>query len=507
MNVSNGIHHRMNERGSDTAIIDGDGTEIPYAELERQTGQIAAWIDDQGLGEDDRIAVYMHDTPAYLPVVLGIWRTGAVASPINIRFGLEELEYTLSDLDPSAIIGSDMFANNIDSLQGEIDGITDETTLLAERNGEFVADELPSADRAPEIARRLDEDPAVVMYTSGTTGHPKGVIQTHRNVGAQLDVNVTHFDIHEDDVCLVTVPLFHVGGLYGGALPMLLEGGTVVIQQAWIAEEWADLVETHDVTVTGLIPTMMIDAVNTEAARERDTSSLESVFYGGSPATEETLEAFQETFDVDSIHNYYGQTENTGLSVTNDPDTDRKPGLTGRPVHAVEHRLVDVMADGLVDVEPGEEGELLLRGDIITPGYWDESLDDEYFTDGWLHTDDVFVEDEDGRLYYADRLDDMIISGGENVAPSEVENAIQAHDGVEAVAVFGTEHERWGEAVTAAIVPTASDLTDDDVGSWWDETVELADYKRPREIVFVDDFPRTATQKIDKASLKDRLEL
>jgi long-chain acyl-CoA synthetase len=172
----------------------------------------------------------------------------------------------------------------------------------------------------------------------------------------------------------------------------------------------------------------------------------------------------------------------------------------------VEYRVVDVTADELVDVGPNEEGELVLRGDIITPGYWDESLDADYFTDGWLHTDDVVREDEDGLLYYVDRADDMIISGGENVAPSEVENALQEHPSVEAVAVFGAPHERWGEAVTAAIVASDPDLTAADIEDWWNEHAGLAGYKRPRRVEFVEEFPRTATQKVDKVTLKERLE-
>jgi long-chain acyl-CoA synthetase len=249
----------------------------------------------------------------------------------------------------------------------------------------------------------------------------------------------------------------------------------------------------------------MLDALNTPEARERDTSSLRYLLYGGSPATEATLTQFGDVFDVQDLFNYYGQTEVTGLSVSFDADTERRPGLLGKPVHAVEHRVIDVTADDLVDVDAGEEGELILRGDTVTPGYWDESLDAEYFTDGWLHTDDVVREDDEGWLYYVDRADDMIISGGENVAPSEVENALQDHPDVEAVAVFGTPHDRWGEAVTAAIVPASPDVSADDVLDWWADNAGLAGYKRPRRLEFVEEFPRTATQKIDKVTLEDQV--
>jgi len=505
MNVAVRFDHRMAERGDETAVVDTDGTEVTYADLDRRTRQVAAWLAEQGLGTGDRVAVYLPDTAAYLPTVLGVWRAGAVASPINTRFGVDELAYTLGDLEPAALLGSDAFADTIDGLYDHVDGLDASNTHLVERDGAFRSGDLPAADAAPDPARRLDEAPAVVMYTSGTTGRPKGVVQTHRNVGAQLDVNVTAFDVTRADTSVVSVPLFHVGGLYGGALPVLLEGGTVVVQAAWDAAGWAELVERHGATFTGLIPTMMLDALNTDAAHERDTTSLTRAVYGGSPATEETLDRFQQVFGVGSLHNYYGQTENTGLSVTFDADTERRPGLLGRPVPAVEHRVVDVTADELVDVGPGEEGELLFRGDIITPGYWDSSLDADYFTDGWLHTDDVVREDEDGLLYYVDRADDMIISGGENVAPSEVENALQEHPGVEAVAVFGTPHDRWGEAVTAAVVPADPDLTADDIEDWWAANAGLAGYKRPRRVEFVESFPRTATQKVDKVSLKEQV--
>lgn len=505
MNVATRFDYRIEAGPEETAIVAEDGAETTYAALGEQVRQVAAWCDRQGLGEGDRVALYLHDTPAYVPSILGVWRVGAIASPINTRFGLSELEYTLSDLGPSAMLASDVFADNVVQLQDRIEGLDPASVLEVERDGGFADDALPDADGAPDVARRLDDEPAVVMYTSGTTGHPKGVIQTHRNVGAQTDVNVEHFGIQRADVMVVSVPLFHVGGLYGGALPLLSAGGTVVVQSEWDAAGWARLVEEHGATTSGLIPTMMLDALNTPEARERDTSSLRYAVYGGSPATEATIDQFRETFDVPHLFNYYGQTEVTGLSVTFGRDAEVRPALLGKPVHAIEHRVVDVAADGLVDVEPGEPGELLVRGDTVTPGYWDESLNPEYFTDGWLHTDDVVREDEDGWLYYVDRADDMIISGGENVAPSEVENALQDHPGIEAVAVFGTPHERWGEAVTAAIVPAASDLDEADVLDWWDDEAGLAGYKRPRRIEFVDEFPRTATQKIDKVTLAEQV--
>ncbi|WP_265108659.1 class I adenylate-forming enzyme family protein [Halosolutus halophilus] len=520
MNVYDHFEHVATKSPTKTAVSGpGSGDGISYEELDQQARQVAAWV-DATVQDGGRVAIYLPDEPAYLPVVLGIWRAGRVGTPLNARFGLDELEYTLSDLDPSALVTSEAFADESRQLVDRIEALEEDAIVTADDVRRFDPAAFPPATDAPETVRRLDDETAVVMYTSGTTGRPKGVVQTHRNVSAQVDVGITFYGLDETDVVLAPVPLFHVGGLYGCAIPALLAGGTVVVQRGWDATDWARLVEETSATVTGLIPTMMIDALNTDEAHAYDTSSLRIAFYGGAPAPGPALERFGDAFDVDALLNYYGQTENTGLSVTFDPGTEPEPGLMGRPTQAVEADVVEI--GGTEPVDPGEPGELLLRGDVIMPRYWNDPertaaafTDDvprseatEESEDGtsgrWLRTGDVVRQDDDGRLYYVDRVDDMIVTGGENVAPSAVEDVLQGMDEIAAVAVFGTPHERWGEAVTAAIVPD-EDLTEDDVLEYWESTVEMADYQKPRRIVFVDEFPRTATQKIDKSTLAERV--
>ena len=260
--------------------------------------------------------------------------------------------------------------------------------------------------------------------------------------------------------------------------------------------------------MSGLVPAMMVDVLGTEAAREHDTSSLRMCFYGGSPAAESTLEEFEAVFGVDELLSYYGQTEAAGLTVAGTPETPKTEGALGRPVPTVEARVVD--PDAGTDVDEGEDGELWLRGDSVTPRYWEApEMTNGAFEepdDGgrWFRAGDV-VQRTDGVLYFVDRLDDIVLSGGEKVAPSRVESVLAEMNAVEAAAVLGTPHERLGEAVTAAVIGEET-LSADDVRAFCDDHPGLAGYEKPRRVAFVDSFPRTGSQKVDKAALADNLE-
>jgi len=504
MNVYKEFARRVRETPSSTAIVRPDASDLSFRDIDERAKQVAAWLDSRGYGADDRIAVYLPDRPPYLPVLLGIWRAGCVATPVNTRFGMDELDYTLNDVRPSALLTSNAYDGDTSSIVERVATLSRDDVLEIERDGELAADLLPPAEVAPTPAKKLDEDILEIMYTSGSTGRPKGVIHTHRNLSAQLSAEIDLFGHATGTTSIVPLPLFHVGGLQGIALPSLFAGGSILVQEEWDPVRWAELVETTGATFAGFIPTLIVDLVNSEEARSHDTSSLDLCFYGGAPAAKTVLEEFKEAFDVDALMNYYGQTEVTGLSVTTSPDLSPEPGLIGTATPAVRTRVVDL--ESRRDARPGEPGELLVKGDVVTPGYWNRSdVNQAYFTDGWLHTDDVVREDEDGYLHYVDRADDMIITGGENVAPSAVENALSGMPDIDAVAVLGTPHERWGEAVTAVIVPATNELTEGDVLTFWEENIDLAGYQKPRNIFFVDEFPRTASQKIDKNTLAGRV--
>jgi len=499
MNIYERFARQARSNPDASAVVDPDGEDITYAALDERARAVAAFLDSR-TEPGDRVAAYMLDNPTVVATALGAWRAGCVFTPVNYRFGAEEVAYVLDDVAPEIVVHDAVFAS---TAEDALEVATVESTVLQGHAGQFRSEAFGDPEDAPDPAKRLDDDTAIVMHTSGTTGDPKGVVQTHRNVGAQVEAGISTYDVTAEDTAVVSVPLFHVGGFHGATLMGLFTGGSVVIHPAWGAAEWARLVAESEATISGLVPAMMVDALGDESAREHDTSSLRMCFYGGSPATESTLQEFESAFGVDELLNYYGQTEAAGLTVAGTPETPRTEGALGRPVPTVEARVVD--PDTGADCVDGENGELWLRGDSVMARYWEApDRTDRAFDGEWFRTGDV-VRRKDEVLYFVDRLDDIVLSGGEKVAPSRVESVLTEMDGIEAVAVFGTPDERLGEAVTAAIVGDA-DLTADAVEAFCDDHAGLAGYEKPRRIEFVDSFPRTGSQKIDKTELVEQFE-
>jgi acyl-CoA synthetase (AMP-forming)/AMP-acid ligase II len=515
MNLYERFARQVRTRPDVPAIVDPDGEDVTYAELDERAKSVAARLNER-TEPVDRVAVLMLDNPTVVAVALGAWRAGCAFTPVNYRFGPEEVAYVLDDVDPAVVVHDGVFAHTASEAAADV-GLED--TLVQGHAGEFDADAFGNPRQAPHPVTRRDDDPAVVMHTSGTTGDPKGVLQTHRNVGAQVDAGITTYDVTADDTAVVSVPLFHVGGFHGATLMGLFTGGSVVIHPAWGAAEWARLVDETDATVSGLVPAMMVDVLGSDEAREYDTSSLRMCFYGGSPAAASTLEEFEDAFEVDALLNYYGQTEAAGLTVAGTQATPRREGALGEPVPTVQTRVVDPeTGDPVAD---GEDGELWLRGDSVMPRYWeapdltaaafeeapagdaDRESEGRRSSERWFRTGDV-VRRKDGVLYFVDRLDDVILSGGEKVAPSRVESVLAEMDEIDAAAVFGSPHDRLGEAVTAAIIGDDS-LSADDVEAFCEDHHGLAGYEKPRRIHFVDSFPRTGSQKVDRAALAEEL--
>jgi long-chain acyl-CoA synthetase len=356
------------------------------------------------------------------------------------------------------------------------------------------------------VVPRLDHDDALLMYTSGSTGVPKGVRQTHRNVVAQVEGVVDFYDVTADDHVLNCMPMFHVGGLQLATLPLLLRGGQITLMPRWDVVAWLDLVQRLRPTIGGLISTMMIDVGNRTARDPVVLDSFRICMFGGSRTPTAAIERLEAGTGIRGTE-IYGQTEQNGLVVTYRPGDPRRPDSMGVPLEQiVATRLVSV--DGGQDLEPGDPGvgELWVHGDAVTPGYWHLETPEKWATDEdgrrWFRTGDLMSRDADGYLYYVDRIDDMIVSGGENVFPQMVEEHLAGHPDLAEVAVIGTAHERWVEQVTAVVVPNRPGVTADDLHRWCAEHPDLRGMHRPRRIEIVEALPRTGSGKLNRPELR-----
>ncbi|PSQ43280.1 AMP-dependent synthetase [Halobacteriales archaeon QS_9_68_42] len=490
--------------------------EVTFAELAGEVNAVANALEDLGVEAGDRVALYLPNSVGFMAAYLGAMKRGAVPFPINMRFQGEEVRYVLEDAEAVAAVTHGQFEGMIADL--EVPSL--EHLVVADGDaGHSYRELVGAADTTYDAHPRKEDELAELMYTSGTTGRPKGVKHTHRNLQTNARGLVEAMDWSNETVSLTVCPLFHVSGLNVSTTPLLTVGAENHFLPQWDPESALETMAARGVTYAFFIPTMVIDLLE-HGVEGYDLSSLETVGVGGSPMPRERIETVEETFDVTLLEGY-GMTETTPLAAINRPDQEvRKAGSIGPPAYeVVDVRIEDPETGEAVDV--GEKGELLWHGDTVTPGYYGmpkkneeafveravppgqqggsgETADGEHKR--WLRSGDIARMDADGHLFVEDRIDDMIITGGENVYPREIEDVIYELDGVVEVGVIGTPHDRLGETVTAAAVADES-VSGDDIEAHCRE--RLTDYKIPRRVEFVEELPKTSTRKIDKVSLRE----
>jgi len=512
-NLVTDIEETAAETPDATALGLPDG-ELPYGELWVRTGRFAAALADAGLAPGDRVGVYLPNLEAYVTAFLGTLRAGGIVVPMNPQYRSREISHLLADSGAKAVVTLPDLVEQVRAVQAETDVHT-VVSVGADAEGatafeSFLAEaELPVRDRA-------DEDVAVQPYTSGTTGQPKGVLLTHHNLAFTARSSAAiHDGIRPDDRMLGVLPLFHIYGMTITMLATLFEGGSYWPLPAWDAEEALDLIEREGITLVHGVPAMYNDTVNTPDAGSYDLSSVRFANAGGSSLPREVRERFEETFGVD-LYEGYGLTETSPVTHANRPD-DRRPGSIGKTLPGVDSMVVDEDFEELDPVERGpvEEGtdldevvgEIVVSGPNVMKGYYGlPEANEAAFTevDGtrWFHTGDLGYRDEDGFFFVVDREKHMIVTGGYNVYPREVEELLFEHPDVADAAVVGIPDERRGETVKAFVVPTpGAEATPGDIREYCLEN--LAAYKHPREVEFVEELPRTTTGKVQKFELRE----
>jgi len=501
MNFANHVDRAAREAPDRTALTD-HRREVTFAELAAETNAVANAFEDLGIEAGDRVALYLPNSVTFVAAYFGAMKRGAIPFPINMRFKGHEIEYVLEDAGAVAVVTAGQFEDAI----ADLDVSTLEHLVVGNgQRGQDYEQLVGGAEKTYDVHPRKNPELAELVYTSGTTGRPKGVKHTHGNLDANAQGLIRYMNWSSAEVGLTVCPCFHVSGLNITVTPFVVAGATNHMLPQWDPATALETIEARDVTYSFFIPTMVIDLLQSGLAEDYDTTSLEVVGVGGSPMPKERIDAVEETFDCTLLEGY-GMTETTPLAAINRPDQEiTKPGSIGPPAREVVDVRIEDPESGET-VGTNEKGEFLWHGDTITPGYYrmpeknEEALVER---DGrtWLRSGDIGRMDEDGHLFVEDRRDDMIITGGENVYPREVEEVIYELDGVAEAAVIGTPHDRLGETVTAIVVRSADSVTAEDVESVCRE--RLTDYKIPRRIEFAEELPKTSTRKIDKVSLRD----
>ncbi len=490
------------------ALVDAhSGRQFTYAQFNERANRFASFLRDAlGIQRGDRVSILAQNSSDYFEVLFGCGKMGAILNTLNWRLVVPELEFIITDCAPRVLIYEPDFAETVDALRPQI-------------GCEFyvvMADEAPQGEWSYEGALIVGSPEGVqmpplkymdtwaILYTSGTTGRPKGAQVTYGNFFYNAVGIGRAVDLTSQDVNLNVLPTFHAGGLGLYACPTFHAGGTVVVMRKFDPGEFLRLIEKWKATAFLLVPSIYLMLAQfpdfDEAASLTKLSSVRSWASGGSALPPSLVHQFAERGII--IQQGFGMTE-TGPTVfiINKEDAVRKAGSVGKPVLHTDVCIMDRQGNVL---GPNEVGELCVRGGNVTTGYWNRpEATAEAIVDGWLHSGDAAMYDEEGFYYIVDRWKDMFISGGENVYPAEVENVIYQHPAVAEAAVIGVPHPKWQEVGKAiVVVKEGQSLTEEEVIEFCQG--KLARYKIPKSVVFVDALPRTAAGKVLKRRLREQ---
>ncbi|WP_010149263.1 long-chain-fatty-acid--CoA ligase [Serinicoccus profundi] len=479
-----------------------DDMVLTYADVEQSARQLAGWLRAQGIGEGDRVALMLPNVPAFPVLYYATLRLGAVVVPMNPLFKKREIQFYLEDSGASllaAMPGDDAVA------AAEATG-TQLLTVGPEGLSAYVHG-AEATDPVEEIVERAADDTAVILYTSGTTGRPKGAELTCDNLQTnQLATTETLLHLDSSDVVMGCLPLFHVFGMTCGMNTAFATGAALTMIPRFDPAKALQVIERDKVTVFEGVPTMYGAMLAAARAAEQapDLSTLRTAVSGGASLPLELMKTFEDTFGA-TILEGYGLSETSPVASFNHPDVERKAGSIGIPIRGVELKLAgpDGAEVGSSTADDPQIGEICIRGENIMKGYWQrpdataEAIDD----DGWFHSGDLARRDEDGYYFIVDRKKDMIIRGGLNIYPREIEELLYEHPAVAEAAVVGVPHEELGEEVAAHVVlaPDARATEEELIQHVKDQ---VAPYKYPRTVTLIEELPKGATGKILKRELR-----
>jgi acyl-CoA synthetase (AMP-forming)/AMP-acid ligase II len=494
-------HHARRTPDAPIAVYRDDV--VTYADMVDRAATAAAGLAERGVARGDVVGLLAYNSTDFLTAIFAANHLGAVAMPINWRLAAEEVRFILDHSQARALVCDGDLVALADDAVGRLDHDLVQLCISADPidGWERFADLGAGAASLPERAHAGADDLHRLMYTSGTTGRPKGVMISHANLAWKNHAHVAELGVTAADVGLACGPLYHVGALDLITTTMISVGATTVIHRTFDAAAVVDEIERSRVTCMWTAPAMVRAVLDVPGVEERDLSSVRLIIAGGEKMPVPTIERIRATFPSAWFADAYGLTETvSGDTFLDEASTISKLGSVGR---ACQYLELDLWDEAGAPVAPGDRGEVVMRGPKVFGGYWrDADATERAFAGGWFHTGDIGMRDEDGYLYIVDRLKDMIVSGGENIASSEVERVLYEHPAVIEVAVVARPDERWGEVPVAHVVRReGSTVTADELLDHC--RAQLAKFKVPKDITFLDALPRNPSGKVLKRELRD----
>ncbi|HET8955170.1 MAG TPA: long-chain fatty acid--CoA ligase [Solirubrobacterales bacterium] len=467
--------------------------ELTYADLDERSARLAALLREKGLQQGDRVGVMLPNVIEFPVAYYGVLRAGGVVVPMNVLLKRREIAFYLEDSGAKLLLAWHGFGEEAR------EGAAEAGAELIEVEPQAFAELLGAHEPDAELAETDEGDTAVILYTSGTTGKPKGAELTHFNLTRNAEIaSETTCEVREGDVVLGSLPLFHSFGQTVSMNASLRVGATLTLLPKFDPGEALEIMGRDSVTHFYGVPTMYGALLHHPDREQHDASALRICITGGAAMPVEVLRGFEEAFECELLEGY-GLSETSPVASTNHPGRPRKPGSIGTPLREVEMKVVDENDE---EVPQGEVGEIVIRGHNVMKGYWQRpDATEEAMRGGWFHTGDMARIDEDGYFFIVDRKKDMIIRGGYNVYPREVEEVLYEHPKVREAAVLGVPHDQWGEEIGAAVVlHEGEEVAPEELSEYVKE--RIAAYKYPRLVWFMDDLPKGPTGKILKREIQ-----
>jgi acyl-CoA synthetase (AMP-forming)/AMP-acid ligase II len=493
-----------------------EGKRYTFSQIDERSNRLANALANLGVNKEDRVAILQVNCNQYLESCYATTKVGGIFVPLNFRAKQDELAYMLNNAEASVLLVGDRYVDMVNALGPQLPLVKHYISIDSKRENMLYYDELLSTSSPQEIASKIDdEDVTMLMYTAGTTGRPKGVPLTHNSFSVYVLENVDPASPEIEEKNLLTVPLYHVAGIQA-LLAAIYGGRTLIMMRQFEVKEWMETVQRERANRAMLVPTMLKRVIDDPDFSQYDLSSLRVITYGAAPMPFEVIKKAIEVMPGVRFINAFGQTETASTITTLGPEDHiitgteeekekklkRLASSIGRAMSDVEIKIID---EGGKELPRGEAGEIVARGPRVMSGYWKdaEKTKDAFTAEGWLRSGDTGYMDEEGYIYLAGRADDLIIRGGENISPEEVENALYSHPAIEEAAVIGIPDPDWGQQPRAIVVlkegksATAEEIIEHCHAS-------LSSFKRPRSVVFVDELPRNPMGKVFKRVLREQ---